>query len=103
MKGGFYLMTINDSCRFIYANQISDEFGVQLCSAIGNVSRSGNSEVRNIISTQNSYNNRFNLHGVNYENPVSLDLIIYNIDGSYIDPNKERSLKKWLMKDGYHW
>ena len=96
-------MTINDAIEFLYANESSSSYGVGMASSFGSTSRSGNSENRNIITSKNSFNNKFDLHGVTYDDALSLDIIIYNLDGTYIDSAKERSLKKWLLKNNYNW
>jgi hypothetical protein len=96
-------MTINDGIRFVYANQMSDEFGVGIASSFGSTSRSGNSENRNMLTSKNNFSNHFNIHGITYDNPVVFDLIIYNLDNTYIDAEKERMLKKWLLKNNYNW
>lgn len=96
-------MTINDGVKFIYANEYSDIYGVQMCTSIGSVSRMGNSENRSIITTKNALSNIFNFHGVKYDNPLQFDIIIYNTDGSWIDSYKERQLKKWLSKNKRYW
>ena len=96
-------MTINDACEIIYANEISSSYGVGIASAIGSVSRSGSVETRSIITSKNTSNNTFNIHGITYDEPLQLDLIFYNLDETFIDAYKERVLKKWLLKNNYNW
>lgn len=96
-------MTINDGSSLIFANQSSDEYGVGIASGFGSTSRTGNSENRNVITTQNIFNNQFNIHGVKYDSPLPFDLILYNLDETYINADKERTLKKWLFKNNYNW
>jgi len=97
------MSSMNDACRFIYANETSDSFGVQLCSAFGSSSRTGNSENRNIVTSKNLLGKKFNFHGVIYDSPLVFDIIIYNEDGSWINEDKERALKKWLLKEDMYW
>jgi len=102
MKWGV-IMTINKGVKFVYANRTIDEFAMGLASAIGSISRSGNVEDRNIITTQNVFSNRFNLHGIKYDKPLTFDLILYKEDSSFINANEERTLKKWLLCNRYDW
>lgn len=96
-------MTINNGISFLYNGQSSEEFGISLASSFGSVSRTGNSENRNIITTKNSFTNLFNFHYIQYNEPLKFDIIIYNIDGSWIDAYKERQLKKWLLNSKPSW
>lgn len=95
-------MTINEGCYFIFADEHCSTYGVIMASAIGSVTRSGNIENRSIITTKN-INNIFNLHGIQYDEPLSFDIIIYNEDASWIDANEERMLKKWILKNKMNW
>lgn len=96
-------MTINDGIRFIYANQSSDEFGVQLCTSFDSTTRSSGEESRTLVTTKSPYSDIFNFHYASYTEPLVFDLIIYNTDNTWIDANKERTLKKWLLKDDRYW
>jgi hypothetical protein len=96
-------MTINDSYEFIFNNESSQQYGIVMASAIGSTSRSGNIETRNIITSKNKFSNTFSIHDVTYDNPLQFDLIVYNEDETFIDADKERILKKWLMKNKYCW
>lgn len=96
------MSSINDSCKFILGNATSDEYGVSMAYTFGSTTRSGNVETRNIITSKNT-NGYFNLHKVDYDTPLTFDIIIYNTDGSYIDCVKERELKKWLLTNKRQW
>ena len=96
-------MTINEGVKFIFDGQYSDQYGVEIASALGSTSRSSSAENRNIITTKNSFSNLFNFHGVTYDSPLQFDIIIYNTDGTWIDAYKERHLKKWLLKNKRCW
>jgi len=97
------MSSMNKGIRFIYGDTVSDEMGVSLASSIGSTSKGTNVESRSLITTKNASNNIFNFHGVKYDNPLQFDIIIYNIDGSWIDCNQERTLKKWLLKNKRQW
>ncbi|MDF2700780.1 MAG: hypothetical protein K0Q49_2343 [Haloplasmataceae bacterium] len=97
------MSSINESIDFIFAGESSKIYGVSLASAFGSTTRSSNVEIRNIVTTTNGLSNIFNFHYVKYDSPMSFDIIIYNLDGSWIDANKERILKKWLLKSKRNW
>ena len=97
------MSSMNEAVRFILGNTSSDEYGVGLASSFGSTSRNINAESRSLITTKNAFNNIFNFHGVKYDSPLQFDIIIYNLDGTYIDCNQERSLKKWLLKNKREW
>lgn len=97
------MSSINSGIDFIFNSKSSDEYGVFLCTSFGSVTRANNTENRTIITTKNIYNKRFNLHGVQYDSPLTFDIIIANNDGTYIDTYKERELKKWLLCSTRHW
>lgn len=98
------MSSINNGYNFIYANESSDEYGVFLCSSVGSTSRSASVENRTIVASKNSgSNNTFGFHGIKVDEPLTFDIIIANIDGTYIDTYKERILKKWLLKSSLNW
>lgn len=96
-------MTINDGVDFIYGSHNNEEFGVKLATAFSSTTRSGNVETREIITSYNPSNKTFGFHGIKYNSPNTFDLILYNEDGTFIDADKERQLKKWLMTSKYNW
>ena len=89
--------------RFLFGNKTSDEFDVFLASSLGSISRSNSAEVRSIVTTKNIFDNTFHFHRVNYDEPLRFDIIIANIDGTYIDNFKARELKKWLLTNKRQW
>lgn len=97
------MSSINSGIDFIYANETSEEHGVMLVSSVASTSRSGNIESRNIITTRNLLGEIFNFHGVSYDDPLVFDIILVKSDGTFMDNDKERELKKWLMKNKRHW
>ena len=103
MNKGDDILTINEGIKFIYADETSDSHGVLMATAFSGTTRSGNVENRNIVTTANNATNTFNFHYVKYDSPLTFDIIIYNEDGSFIDAQKERSLKKWLLKNKRNW
>jgi hypothetical protein len=96
-------MTINDGIVLTLDGKSSDEFNVGLASAFGSTSRSSSAENRNIVTTKNALGEIFNFHYANYDSPLTFDVILYNLDNTYIDAYKERELKKWLLKNKRCW
>lgn len=97
------MASINDGVDIIYGNHNNAEFGVKLATAFSSTTRSGNVETREIITSYNPSNKTFGFHGIKYNSPNTFDLILYNEDGTFIDVDQERQLKKWLMTSKYNW
>lgn len=97
------MASINDGVDFIYNGISSQEFGLKIASGFGSTTRSGNVETREIITSYNPSNKTFGFHGIKYSSPSTFDLIIYKEDGTFINVDEERQLKKWLLTSKYNW
>ena len=97
------MSSINDGVDFIYGGISSQEFGLKIASGFGSTTRLGNVETREIITSYNPSNKTFGFHGIKYSSPSTFDLIIYKEDGTFINVDEERQLKKWLLTSKYNW
>lgn len=97
------MASINDGVDFIYGNHSSEEFGVKIATSFSSTTRSSNVETREIITSNNPSNKTFSFHGIKYNSPSTFDLIIYKEDGTFINTDEERQLKKWLLTNNYKW
>lgn len=97
------MSSINSGVDFIYGNISSEELGLKIASSIGSISRSGNVETRDIITSSTPSSKVFGFHGVKYTSPNTFDLIIYKEDSSYINEDEERQLKKIFMSSIFKW
>jgi hypothetical protein len=95
-------VTINDGCRFIYGNQISDEYGVMLCS-LASINTDSNEETTTIITSKTSLQRKTDLHAVQYTDSLRFKLTIAKTNGEYINVLEERHIKKWLCKGERRW
>ena len=94
-------MTRNGS-RIIYANQSSDEFGV-FVGHIQTINEDTNDEETNIIQSKNRFKNTWDFHGLEQSAPLKFKMTLIKLDGTYIDSNDQRMLKKWLCKSNFNW
>jgi len=95
-------MTINET-RFILDGESSTKHGVMMVNAFGSSSKTGGSEIRTIITTQNPFKNVFDLHYVRYDEPLEFDFILAKTDHTLFDAYDERRIKKWICKNKYTW
>lgn len=91
--------------NFIFDEISSEIFGI-ICVKFGTTTGadtiSGGGETE--LNTQKTpHCSKFHITEQEYSKPLSFNFQIVNKDGSDIDENKERSIKKWLCKRGeYH-
>jgi phage-related protein len=97
------MSSINNGCEFTLGGISSEDIGVMMCTGFGSTSRSKNVESRTIVTTTNLAGRTFNLHGTKYDSPLAFDIIIVNKDATYIDADKERELKKIILKEERQW
>ena len=88
--------------RLLYAGESSDTYGGLKCTIESNNSDS-NDEQTSLKISKIPYKKRFDYHYLDYSDPLIFKLTIANKDGTYIDANKERMLKKWLCKENRNW
>lgn len=96
------MATIN-GVRFIFADKVSDEFGVFMVTSLGSTNSTSADESRTLITSKTHYRDTFNLHYVNDDKPLEFERIIVKSDGTYINAFEERALKKWLLKNRREW
>jgi hypothetical protein len=96
-------VTINETSKFIYANQNSEEYGLILCN-IGSIDTQSNDEESELLTSTTPYIDRWHFLGMQKSAPLQFKITVCQINGEFIDADLERQIKKWLCKrDGYHW
>jgi phage-related protein len=96
-------MTINEACKFIYADQNSEEYGLILCN-IGSINTQSNDEESELLTSTTPYMDKWHFHGIQKSAPLQFSITVCQASGEFIDADLERQIKKWLCKrDGYHW
>lgn len=95
-------MTINKGMRFLYAGQDSEEFEVMLCS-IGNINTETNDEETSLVTSKSPFKDSWDLHYIENTAPLNFTLTIADINGLYLDSDRQRILKRWLCKDKRYW
>lgn len=96
------MSSITNGVRFMFGGETSDEHEVILCNTFNSTTRSPNIENRTLVTSKN-LSGAFNFHGIRYDEPLVFDFIIAKEDATYIDIEKERELKKWLLKNKRQW
>lgn len=94
-------MTINEF-RYLFANEVSDEYGVFMCT-IGSDNSSSNDEETNIITSKTPFKETWDFHYLEDSAPLQFPITIAKQDGTYFDANEERSIKKWMCKKQREW
>lgn len=95
------MATIN-GLNFIFANQSSQEFAVNM-GFIGSSNRDSNDEQLEVIQTKNVMQEIYNFHGKTNSEPLQFKFTVFNSDGTYIDADKQEDLKNWFIRDDFSW
>lgn len=89
-------MTIKET-RMLYADGCTDEFGLILCN-IGSIDETSNDEETEIITAKTALKEVFDLLYVEDTAPLKFRITLAKENGTYIDADEERAIKKWLCK-----
>lgn len=95
-------MTKNKFCNMVYGGQSTEEFNSIVCDW-QNINTDSNDEASELIVSTTPFINTWHLHDVQKTEQLTFPITICDKDGEYIDAEKERCLKKWLMKNRMDW
>ena len=96
-------MATTHDLHFSFAGETSMQHGVFLATSIGSTTPTLGDEKSEIVVTKSPFKESSDVHYIKYDDPLEFQIIIVNTDGTFIDATKERSLKKWLIKNNRKW
>lgn len=93
-------MTIQET-NFIFDGKSSDMYEIIMVDF--DTPTASNDEETSLLTAKSASSDKWDLYGVEYSSPLTSKITIVNKDGTYVNSDKQRELKKWLCKHRYSW
>jgi phage-related protein len=95
-------MTINKTTNLTYGNITSEELGLMICDW-ESINTDSNDEESELITSTTPFIQNWHLHDVQKSAPLTYSVTFCMADGTYIDSDKEREIKKSFLKKKRDW
>lgn len=89
-----------DGSNFKFGNKSSEEYGVILVK-FDTANSDSTDESTTIVTTKNTRNRKFDLHGVVMDTPLTFEITVSKANNKYFDMQDEEKIKKWLCKKSW--